>query len=166
MPHLVPVTPGHYLLIEQLAHQTWPTAFGDILSAEQIQYMLSWMYSPDAITEQVDQKGHVFLLAEDDAGEPLGYVSYELTVNEKPVTKIHKIYLLPASQGQGIGRMMIDYVAKQAEHVENVALQLNVNRQNKAVAFYEKMGFEVVGEEDIDIGNGFLMEDYIMMKRL
>lgn len=166
MPHLVPVTPGHYPLIEQLAHQTWPITFGTILTTEQIQYMLNWMYSPEAIAEQIDQKGHVFLLAESDAGEPLGYVSYELTVNEKPVTKIHKIYLLPASQGQGIGRMMIDYVAKQAERAKNVALQLNVNRQNKAVSFYEKMGFEVVGEEDIDIGNGFLMEDYIMMKRL
>ncbi len=166
MPHLIPVTPTHYLQIEQIAQQTWPTTFGNILSSDQIAYMLNWMYSPDALTEQIEQQGHVFLLAQSDAGEPLGYVSYELNVNDKPVTKIHKIYLLPASQGQGIGRMMIDYVAKQADKVENIALQLNVNRQNKAVSFYEKMGFEVVGEEDIDIGNGFLMEDYIMMKRL
>ncbi|GAB3576126.1 GNAT family N-acetyltransferase [Spirosoma luteolum] len=166
MPRLLETTPAQHPVIQQIAHQTWPSTFGAILSPAQIDYMLSWMYSIDALHEQVEQKGHVFLLAESDTGEPLGFCSYELHAGGQPVTKVHKIYLLPAAQGQGVGRLLLDAVAARATEAGDRALRLNVNRFNKAVSFYEKVGFSVVGQEDIDIGNGFLMEDYIMAKPL
>jgi len=123
------------------------------------------MYSPEAIAEQIEQTNHVFLMAVSDTGETVGYVSFE--VNYKPeITKIHKLYLLPQTQGQGIGRLLINEVAQRALAAGNTALGLNVNRQNRAVQFYERMDFSIIASEDIDIGNGFLMQDFIMQKPL
>lgn len=154
-------------IIQDIAHQTWPNTFGEILSPAQISYMLDMMYSLESLRNQVAEKNHVFLLAKDDeSGMYLGYSSYELNYRNQPTTKIHKIYLLPTSQGKGVGRLLIDRVAEAAQANTNERLSLNVNRFNKAVQFYERMGFAVVGTEDIDIGDGFLMEDYVMEKPL
>lgn len=163
MPRIRLATPADYPTIERIARQTWPDTFGSILTMEQIQYMLHWMYNQQAINEQVDQKGHVFLMASDDAGEAVGYASYE---HQNKLTKIHKIYLLPQTQGQGIGRLLIEEVIQRALTGGKTALSLNVNRQNQAVQFYERLGFTVVATQDIDIGNGFLMQDYVMQKPL
>ncbi|WP_157603288.1 GNAT family N-acetyltransferase [Spirosoma telluris] len=154
-------------LIRDIAYQTWPNTFGEILSPAQISYMLEMMYSLDALTTQINEKKHVFLLAKNtDTDEYLGYVSYELDYTGQPLAKIHKIYLLPASQGKGVGRLFIDQVGAIALAHQNTRLGLNVNRYNKAIQFYERMGFLIVGTEDIDIGDGFLMEDFVMEKPL
>jgi GNAT superfamily N-acetyltransferase len=154
-------------IIRDIAYQTWPSTFGEILSPDQIRYMLDMMYSPDALKRQIKDKNHVFLLArEADTGAYFGYLSYELDYQAEPKTKIHKIYLLPASQGKGVGRLLIDKVAELAIEQKNARLVLNVNRYNKAIQFYERMGFTIIDTETIDIGNGFLMEDYVMEKPL
>ena len=154
-------------IIRDIAYQTWPNTFGEILSPAQISYMLEMMYSLDALKTQIRDQNHVFLLArEDESKAYLGYVSYEFDYKEQPKTKIHKIYLLPAGQGKGVGRLLIDNVAKLAKAHQNTRLSLNVNQYNKAIQFYERMEFAVVGSETIDIGNGFLMEDLIMEKPL
>lgn len=79
-------------------------------------------------------------------------------------TKIHKIYVLPNTQGKGIGKLLIDEVLKIAKQKKQSSLTLNVNRDNRAIQFYKHLDFKIVGEENIPIGNGFLMEDYIMEK--
>ncbi|WP_420150595.1 GNAT family N-acetyltransferase [Spirosoma sp.] len=161
------VTEAELPIIREIAYKTWPGTFGAILSSSQISYMLEMMYSLDALRSQINEKKHVFLLAKDEStGEHLGYVSYELNYKREALTKIHKICLLPASQGKGIGRSLIDKVAERAATYKNDRLGLNVNRYNKAVQFYERVGFTIVGQEDIDIGDGFLMEDFIMEKQL
>jgi ribosomal protein S18 acetylase RimI-like enzyme len=157
--------PKDYATIQQIAHLTWFPTFEDILSVEQIQYMLEMMYSIDAIIEQVEVKGHVFLLAKEEAN-CLGYASYETNYKGTNKTKIHKIYILPSAQGRGVGKSLMDKIVEVAKKNENFALSLNVNKHNKAIHFYEKIGFEKVGAENIDIGNGFLMEDLIMDKKL
>lgn len=96
----------------------------------------------------------------------MGYISYEFNYKGKSWTKIHKIYVLTTTQGKGVGRILIDKVAEMARENNNTELSLNVNRFNRAVGFYKKIGFEIMGSEDIDIGNGFLMEDYILNKQL
>lgn len=149
--------------IQEIAKITWPVTFKNILSAEQIQYMLQMMYSADALKKQMNIKNHKFLLAK-DGSDCIGYASYEVHYNKLPKTKIHKIYILPTVQGKGIGKLLIDKIAGIAENVADKSLLLNVNRDNAAVKFYERVGFTVIGREDIPIGNDFLMEDYIMEK--
>ncbi|MCR9063395.1 MAG: GNAT family N-acetyltransferase [Cytophagales bacterium] len=152
-------------VVRELAHATWPDTFGEILSAEQISYMLEMMYGKDAITKQISILNHVFFLVKNKS-EYLGYLSYQLDYKIKGVTKIHKIYVLPAAQGTGAGKaLMLEAQKRAIENAQNV-LSLNVNRYNKAIGFYEKLGFRKIATEDIDIGNGFLMEDAVMEKPL
>jgi len=165
MIELITASQVHLPEIKRIAYETWPATFGAILSEKQIAYMLDWMYSIPSLTSQIEEKGHVFILAQ-EGDEYLGYVSYELNYNGLPKTKIHKIYLLPASQGKGVGALLINHVGEIATENQNKALLLNVNRYNKAVGFYEKMGFNIVGNETIDIGDGFLMDDFMMEKPL
>jgi ribosomal protein S18 acetylase RimI-like enzyme len=74
--------------------------------------------------------------------------------------------LLPETQGKGIGRTIIDEIEKLAHQNSSKLLSLNVNRFNEALSFYQKIGFEIVAEENIAIGNGYLMEDYRMEKKI
>ena len=152
-------------VIRRIAYQTWPKTFGAILSGEQIAYMLDWMYAAPALEAQMTTGGHQFFLAM-DGDEAVGFVSCQPDYKDKPTIKVHKLYILPDQQGKGVGRVLLEKVADVAEKYGNTTMSLNVNRYNKALAFYEKIGFTVAGQENIDIGNGFLMEDYIMEKPL
>lgn len=155
----------HFNVIRQIAHKTWPHTFGAILSNEQIAYMLELMYDVSSIRKQVTTLGHVFILAIEN-NDYYGYASYEINYKQEPVTKIHKLYILPDAQGKGIGKSLISYVEHQAKHNNNLAITLNVNRENNAIQFYKRIGFNECGIEDIDIGQGFLMQDMIMRKDL
>lgn len=154
---------GDYNLVHTLAEKVWPQTYKNILTNDQITYMFEMMYSQIAYNEQIEKKGHEFLLIRDESGY-LGFASYELNYNNKPITKVHKIYVLPQTQGKGAGRALIDKISQIATDNNNTVVSLNVNRYNTAIGFYEKIGFVKAGQEDIDIGNGYLMEDYIMQK--
>ena len=154
-----------YAVIRKIAEATWPVTYGAILSKEQIDYMFDMMYTVAVLKEQAEVKKHHFLIAKEN-GEALGFASYELHYGNQPVTKIHKIYILPTTQGKGIGKLLIDSISNAAIASNDSMLSLNVNRYNSAFTFYIKSGFEKVAEEDIAIGNGYLMEDYVMEKQL
>ncbi|KAF2519296.1 GNAT family N-acetyltransferase [Flavobacterium salilacus subsp. salilacus] len=151
-------------LINKLAGQVWESTYRDILSAAQLEYMFSMMYSPKSITEQLEIKGHQYLLIKDETYY-CGFASYE--INYKPgVTKIHKLYVLPQTQGKGVGSLLLGAIEREARNNGNSIITLNVNRFNVAFHFYNKKGFIKTGTEDIDIGSGYLMEDYIMEKEI
>ncbi|MBO9152850.1 GNAT family N-acetyltransferase [Chitinophaga sp. GCM10012297] len=158
-------TPEQTHIIRGIAQITWPVTFGDILTKDQLDYMMNMMYSETSLHDQMRNKGHVFLLAQAD-GEFGGYASYELNYRGKPVSKLHKIYVLPHMQGKNMGRALVSEVAAIARKAGMEYLSLNVNRQNNAVGFYERYGFTKVGEEDIDIGNGYFMNDAVMQMKL
>ena len=151
-------------LIAELAYAIWPVAYGEILSKEQLTYMLAKFYSLEALTEQLEKRNHVFLLIEENE-RFVGFASYESNI-ENHKTKIHKIYVLPETQGKGFGVQLINEIETRAKNLQNDILFLNVNRFNKAQYFYKKLGFEIAFEEDIEIGNGYLMEDFVMEKKL
>ena len=158
---ILPANPSHIALIRQIAYDTWPATYGHILSESQLAYMLDWMYSPDMLRQQMMDQGHCFLVAmEDDVC--YGFVSYELNSKKPGTTKIHKLYILPQSQGKGVGSKLVYAVATAALENNNDTVILNVNRENRATGFYQRIGFGIAATEDIDIGQGFLMQDYIM----
>ena len=150
--------------IGYLAHETWPTAYGATHSAEQISYMLNLFYAPKALAIQMSRDNHRFLVAELN-DEAVGFASF--SVIDVPVTyKLHKLYVLPSLQGKGVGRLLIDYIIDELKEEKATALRLNVNRLNAARHFYEKLGFKVIKEEVNDIGQGYVMDDYVMEKKL
>lgn len=151
--------------IQRIADEAWPVAFAKILTQQQIRYMMDWMYSQQSLKEQLD-KGHRFFLAE-SGGEHLGFMSIENNAQQSGRTKIHKAYIRPAYQSKGIGRAFFDKASDEATHHRDTAIYLNVNRYNSAaIAFYEKYGMVKVKQEIIDIGNGFVMDDYVFEKKL
>jgi len=150
------------LLIKELVVQVWPQTYASILSAEQIEYMMEQMYSEAALHQQM-QDNHQFLIVYNN-GIPIGFASYSEV--EPTVFKLHKIYLLPLQQGRGSGRTVIEEIIKDITPKGVTSLLLNVNRNNIAKSFYEKLGFKVLRIEDIPIGNGYFMNDYIMELKL
>jgi ribosomal protein S18 acetylase RimI-like enzyme len=153
------VSPDQIKIIQDLAHLIWPETFKEILSPEQIQYMLEWMYNIKTLKDQAE-KGHEFYIYSEN-GKALGFIGLE-AYSEQNKLKIHKIYVLPDIQGKGVGKKLL---LKAIEIVKEKGISnvfLNVNRYNNAVGFYKKFGFEILYEENIDIGNGYLMEDYVM----
>ncbi|HLF51813.1 GNAT family N-acetyltransferase [Flavobacterium sp.] len=158
-------TSKDFKVIQEIAYQTWPDTYGEILSKEQLDYMLAQFYSEETLNENVTEKGHHFLLAKEE-NVALGFASYEHNYNQKPVTRIHKIYILPQTQGKGIGKLLLDTIEALAKEKHSETLSLNVNKFNKALTFYQKLGFKIVLEEDIELDHGYLMEDYVMEKQL
>lgn len=151
--------------IQEITYITWPITYGKILSKSQLDYMLDLFYSDEALIKQIKNKEQLFyLISEDEA--TLGFIGIEHNYKDEAITKIHKIYLLPETQGKGIGKKVIEKIEKMALENHSTALSLNVNRFNTALSFYKKIDFEVVDEVNIEIGNGYLMEDYVMEKEL
>ena len=106
--------------------------------------------------------GCQFILVYDEP-EPVGFASYQ---EIKPaVWKLHKIYVLTSQQRKGTGKFVIDHIIKEIREQGAAALQLQVNLHNKAKGFYEKIGFSVIETINLDIGNGYFMNDYVMEKK-
>jgi|ERR1041385_8143952 ribosomal protein S18 acetylase RimI-like enzyme len=152
-------------LIQQLAHQVWYITYGPLQPKEKVDYLYDLMYSTSSLTQQMEEKHHRFLLAKDVTGY-LGYASYELNSNHQRKTKIHKIYVMPNAQGKGVGKELVTMIEGIASSQDNTVISLNVFRQNPAINFYQKIGFSQTGEEKIDVGNGFVMDDFVMEKNL
>lgn len=148
--------------IHSLAHSWWPQAYREILSAEQIAYMLELIYSEASLQSQVEEKKHQFIIATKDTHE-IGFASYSQKDTLTPsVYRLHKIYVLPGLHGKGIGQLLLDFIVDDIRPRGATDLELNVNRYNKARTFYEKNGFKVTREEDNSIGNGYFMNDFVM----
>lgn len=146
--------------IRALAHAAWPVAYGAILSPEQLAYMLELMYNEAALLRQMDE-GSVFLLAELD-GTIIGFSSHSVHHNGKAVTRLHKLYLHPERKGTGVGRLLLHAVEEAGRAAGDAVLNLNVNRFNPSAGFYRHLGFQVVREEVLDIGAGYVMDDHVM----
>ena len=149
--------------VERLAREIWPGTYGEILSQEQLDYMLDLIYDQALLRDQMLNQQHTFLMAELD-GEPVAFAVFSTV--EPGVCKLHKIYVHQKTQGNGIGKQLIDHIVGILQPLKFHTLRLNVNRQNKARFFYEKLGFKIVKEEDIDIGKGYFMVDYVMEKSI
>lgn len=151
--------------IQEIAERTWPISYEGIISPNQIRYMLDMMYNQDKIESVITDPNQDFWLAEEN-GTVLGFCGIEHGFPKAGITRIHKLYILPATQGSGLGKILLDQVEKEArKHGDNI-LHLNVNKLNKASGFYRKHGFTVDHEEVLDIGNGYVMDDFVMVKTI
>lgn len=148
-------------VIGALASVVFPYTYRDILSSEQIDYMMQWMYSPESLHQQMEQDGHIYYLAYWD-GAAVGYLSIQ--PEGEGIYHLQKLYVLPSYQGMKLGRMLFEHAISiiRELHPASCQMRLNVNRQNRALAFYEKMGMTKIAEGDFPIGNGYYMNDYIM----
>ncbi len=154
-----------FACIQSIAEQTWPIAYGKILTEQQIRYMLDRTYCVDSMQKQVEIDQHRFLLASNGL-DAVGFASFSVMPQKTDRFRLHKLYVLPLQQGNGIGRLLLEEISRLISNKESVELELNVNRFNSARYFYESQGFRIIREEDIDIGQGFFMNDYVMEKSI
>jgi len=148
--------------IRSVSERTWPSTYGHIISQEQIDFMLDWMYS-DASLEKQMNTGCEFYIAskQNDNGDldPVGFCSVS---PEDGAHKLNKLYVLPVAQGTGAGKALLNKAIEVAKAAGSSSLFLQVNKQNTAYTFYLKKGFIKELEFKFDIGNGFYMDDYVM----
>ena len=156
-------TPYDCRLIYELAVPTWTAAYSGILSHEQMAYMLEMMYSEESLTRQM-REGHIFFIVWCDS-VPAGFISFHAKDENHYI--LEKLYIHPQMQGTGAGRFLVEKTEKYIHDQylnRKILFELNVNRNNKAVGFYQRLGFHIAREVDEDIGNGFYKNDYIMQK--
>lgn len=151
--------------IRSIALATWPVAYKEILSLEQLAYMLELMYSESALIEQMTAKGHHFIIAHREC-EAVGFAGLEHHYRGERSTRLHKLYVLPGMQGTGAGLALHNAVEEAARSAGDTQLELNVNRFNPSRNWYKRLGYRIARDEVIDIGHGFVMDDHVMLKQL
>ena len=148
-------------LIEKLGKEVFSITYREMLSAEQLAYMIEMMYAPEVVMREIES-GVAWFIAEYE-GKPCGYISVER--EEEQRFHLHKIYLHPTFHGHGFGEKLFQHAVNYIRSVcsKPCMMELNVNRDNsRALAFYERMGMRCLLKEDFPIGNGFYKTDYIM----
>lgn len=151
------------LLISDLAIKIWWQAYPSILSEEQISFMLKEMYNPALLRHQINE-GVPFHIAELNTNAS-GFISAMPKENQRQIFRIEKLYILKEAQGIGLGKKLILHVQELAKNNGFTTLELNVNRNNPALKFYDKEGFRIVKEVDIPY-HQFLLNDYVMQKSI
>lgn len=159
MPEVKKATVKDIPLIRQLTFAIWPQTYSQLLTQDQIDYMLDLIYSPAALQQQIEIDHCTFIIIYDN-NELVAFASYSQV--QPTVWKLHKIYVLASQQGKGMGKFIIQYIVDEIKPQHATALQLQVKRDNPAQNFYTKLGFTIIATADFDIGNGYFMKDYIM----
>jgi ribosomal protein S18 acetylase RimI-like enzyme len=152
-------------IIRSIAEIAFRDTYRDILSAGQMDYMMEWMYSTTSLKQQMEVDGHIYYICMVD-DKPCGYVSIQQEGAD--LFHLQKIYVLPEYQGNSLGRVLFNTAVNHIKerHPAPCDMELNVNRNNKALGFYEHLGMKRLRKGDFDIGNGYYMNDYIMGLKL
>lgn len=160
MFHVFKIDVDQAQLVHDLVHQIYYPTYCDILTKDQIEFMLEKSYTVPALQQaiQIDQD---FYVLQDMEGVNLGFMAVKSAPQD--ILRIEKLYLLPKAQGLGAGRYLISYASSLASEAGKSILELNVNRGNKAYHFYLKQGFKVTQEVDIPYF-GYVLDDYVMQK--
>ena len=164
MVEIIEANAKHIPVIVRIAETTWAATYHAILTPDAMRYMLDTIYGHETLQKVITDGSQKFLLLKDKNGFA-GFAAYGKRPDERGIFKLHKIYVLPENQGNGYGKMLIDAVKKQLAEYEATALDLNVNRHNPAQHFYKKLGFKIIREEDVPVGQYF-MNDFVMRLEL
>jgi GNAT superfamily N-acetyltransferase len=145
-------------IIQEIAEKAWRPTYEHILTEEQTVFMLNLMYHSETLENQINGKITYFVI--EDHQKKLGYFAVE-NLNDNQV-KLHKLYLDPTKKQMGLGSKIIEFIKNWTLKNKRNYIILNVNKYNSAVQFYHKMGFNIIEEMILDIGNGYVMDDYVM----
>ena len=145
--------------VARLAVPIWHEAFADIISQAQIDYMIERFQSFEAITDQVNNQGYRYFLCLLDDRE-VGYCGVQPQADG--TLYLSKMYLLSEARRHGLFTEMTDHLRELCRKEGLSSIWLTVNRHNDhAIAAYMKNGFTIIREQVTDIGQGFVMDDYV-----
>jgi ribosomal protein S18 acetylase RimI-like enzyme len=162
---LDPLTDHDFDTVARLADTIWRGHYGTLISMAQIDYMLDGRYTAENLGRYIDSDERWMRVLRVD-GIAAGYCSWSLGTDPDEV-KLEQLYLLPEHKGKGLGSLMMRTVEDGCRALGRSVLFLTVNKGNvEPIAIYRKSGFEVREEAVFDIGNGYVMDDYVMAKRI
>jgi ribosomal protein S18 acetylase RimI-like enzyme len=145
-----------------LGKEIWEEHYTPIIGVEQVEYMLNKFQSEAAIENQI-KEGYQYSTVYFD-GVPVGYLSI---IQKENSLFLSKIYVLSSERGKGIGKFILNFIEQKAIRLKRSSISLTVNINNtNSIKAYEKMGFVKIGELVADIGNGFVMDDFLFEKKL
>ena len=157
------VTPPDVPAISALAREIWQATDPGIITQEQIDFMLEQRYGAERLYDDIEDADKWLDQAFLD-GRRVGFAFSEIYKGE---FKLDKLYIHPDVQRRGVGGQLIEHVAARARKLGYPCVILAVNKRNtKAIGSYEKYGFVVRGSMVDDIGRGFVMDDFVMEKKL
>ena len=148
--------------IESLADVIWKEHYIPMLGKPQIEYMLDKFQTAEAIKRQVED-GMLYFLLYFDVLE----VGYFAIKPEKEALFLSKIYILKSHRNKGVAKKAMEFIVNYAkeQQLQNIRLTVNINNIH-AIEAYKKLGFEITKPLVADIGNGFVMDDFEMVKIL
>lgn len=160
-----PVTTSSEIeMTANLARKIWNQHYVPIIGQAQVDYMVEKFQSPITISEQI-KKGHEYFLSYHQE-LPCGYLAL-VTNQEENKIMISKIYVDAEFRGLNLGTELLDFAVQKANDNDCKLLWLTVNKNNyNTILWYEKRGFKIKEKVEMDIGNGFVMDDYVMEKIL
>lgn len=146
-------------LIAQMAQEIWNEAFSGIITQEQINYMVDKYQSYHAMKDQIENQGYRYFIISKD-GKDAGYCGVQ--VKEDNSLYLSKMYLLKEARGQRLFEQMTNHLVKLCRDKGISRIWLTVNKHNdRAIAAYIKNGYKNIRSQTTDIGNGFVMDDYV-----
>ncbi|WP_417590566.1 GNAT family N-acetyltransferase [Owenweeksia hongkongensis] len=149
----------NFLQIETLAREIWEEHYTPIIGAAQVAYMLDKFQSVEAIQKQVSEGYEYFRIQEE--GQLVGYLAFK---EEADGLFLSKVYVHSTARGKGFGKAAIEFVKTEAQNRGLSKIRLTVNKYNhNSITAYLKMGFEKTRELIMDIGEGYVMDDYEMI---
>ncbi len=149
-----------YNTIASLAEIIWKEHYISIIGVQQVDYMLEKFQSAKAIKEQILDGASYFIIKNQNTN--VGYLSYS---KKNDSLFLSKLYVLSSSRGKGFGKSAMKFIQDEAEKKGFTSISLTVNKYNTAsIKAYEKMGFKKIKAIVMDIGNGYIMDDYFMEK--
>lgn len=152
-------TEEEFKTVAQVAREVWTEHYEPIIGLAQVEYMLDKFQSPEAIATGVAFNRYHYYLAWEN-GAPVGYLALQ---DEAEQLFLSKIYVKKEARGKGVAHAFVDLAVDYAKKKGYPSIYLTVNKHNTgSIAAYEKMGFVKTRSQVSDIGNGFVMDDFVM----
>ena len=149
--------------VSAMAADIWRECYASILSGEQIEYMLDVFLSIDALKKQILEGGYEYFFIEYE-GKKAGFVGVRV---EGKRLFLSKLYIIKDYRGKGLSRIVLDALERKCSEEKLQAIYLTVNKyNNRAYDIYIKNGYEVIDDVVTGIGNGYVMDDYVMQKNI
>jgi GNAT superfamily N-acetyltransferase len=149
--------------VAALAREIWEEFYVPIIGRAQVDYMVAKFQSASAVAAQIAAGYEYFLVHQNET--PVGYLALASKAEERALF-VSKFYLLQRTRGAGTGRVCMEFIERLARQRGLGLLWLTVNKGNPSVNVYKRLGFQIAAELVMDIGSGFVMDDYRMEKSL
>jgi ribosomal protein S18 acetylase RimI-like enzyme len=151
--------PGESIQLNAMANEIWMAHYPKIIGLVQVNYMLEKMYNLETLEQHLSNGPQVFHWVQ-NFQQNVGFIAVEQ--RSEVELYLQKFYILPPMQGTGVGHKAFEQLA--TAYPQSQSIKLQVNRQNyTAINFYFKLGFKIECVADFDIGDGYFMNDFVMV---